>query len=95
MITVEVKHIEQIANGRHVAWNVVIITVHFRVGQVIAAAIAEFCIQHPVPFHEFHKRGMLVIGVTDMAAVEKGETAMMGMRGPVPKKSTHWMKPES
>jgi hypothetical protein len=26
---------------------------------------------------------------------ENGETAIIGMRGPVPKKSTGWMKPES
>jgi len=27
--------------------------------------------------------------------IEKGDTAIIAMRGPVPKKSTGWMNPES
>ena len=68
---VEVEHIEQVADRRHVAWHISVLTVLailFRIRQVIAAAVAERGIQNPVPFNEFHERGMLVIGVADMAA---------------------------
>ena len=63
----EVKQIEQVADGRHVARHVGVVVL-IRIGQIIPAAIAELGVEHPVPFDEFHERGMLAIGVADMAA---------------------------
>src|SRR5215472_17035879 len=67
-VTVEVKRIEQVADSRHVAWHVDVIIALFRVGQIVAAAVTERRMKPPVPFHEFHERGMLVVDVADMAA---------------------------
>lgn len=66
-MSVKVKHVEQVADSRHVARHVGISAL-IRIEQIIAAAIAESGVEHPVPFHEFHERGMLVVGVADMAA---------------------------
>lgn len=51
---VKVEHVEQIANGRHVARHIGMSAL-IRIGQIIAAAIAECGVEHPVPFHEFHE----------------------------------------
>jgi len=66
-MSVKVKHVEQIADSRHVARHVGVSAL-IRIGKVIATAIAESGVQHPIPFHEFHERGVLVINVADMAA---------------------------
>jgi hypothetical protein len=67
LMKVKIEHVEQVADGRHVVRHVRVGALN-RIGQVIAAAIAESGVEHPVPFHEFHERGMLTVGVADMAA---------------------------
>ena len=94
VMVIEVEQIEQVADGRHVARHVGVVVLT-RIGQVIEAAVAQRGIEHPVPFDKLYKRGMLAIVWLIWPPVEKGETAIIGMRGPVPKKSTGWMKPES
>jgi hypothetical protein len=71
VLNVKVKHVEQVADGRHVARHVarhVSVGALNRIGQVIAAAIAERGVEHPVPFHKFHEGGMLIVDVADMTA---------------------------
>src|SRR5215472_16868598 len=72
LVTFEVKHVKEVADGWHVARHVDVIVVVFRIGQIVAATITERGGKHPVPFNEFHEGGMLVIGVTDMAAGGEG-----------------------
>lgn len=66
-MSVKVEHVEQVADGGHVARHVGMGAL-IRIGQIIAAPIAEGGVEHPVPFHEFHERGVLVVNVADMAA---------------------------
>jgi Asp/Glu/hydantoin racemase len=66
VVMIEVEHVEQVANGRHVARDIGVITILYRIGKIIAASVAEFGIEHPVPFDEFHERGVLIVAVTDM-----------------------------
>ena len=67
LFNVEVKHVEQVADGRHVL-RYIRLSALIRIGQVIAAAITESSVEHPVPLDEFHERGVLVVSVVDMAA---------------------------
>ena len=64
----EVEQVEQVADGAHVARHVVLVTALNGIGQVIAAAVAESGIEHPVPFDELHKGRMLAINVANMSA---------------------------
>src|SRR5271169_4734924 len=68
VMMIEVKQIEQVADGRHVARHVGVVPMLLGIGQVIAAPVAERAIEHPVPFDEFHERGMLTIDMANMAA---------------------------
>src|SRR5215472_6515597 len=68
----EVEQVEQVADGRHVARHVMLVTALSGIGQVIAAAVAEGGIEHPVPFDELHEGGMLAIDVADMTASREG-----------------------
>jgi hypothetical protein len=65
---IQIKQIEQVADGGHVGWDVGIVFVKSRIGQIVAAAIAERGVEHPIAFDEFHERGMLGIDVADMAS---------------------------
>src|SRR5262249_18730575 len=89
-LTVEVKHVEQIADGRHVARNVGVTIIVFRIGQIVAAAVTERGTKLPVPFNEFHKRGMLVIDVADMASGGEGRNRDHGNARTGAKK-IHWL----
>src|SRR5215472_18045194 len=62
----EVKHVEEVADGRHVERHVDVVVVVFRIWQIVAATVTELRGKHPVPFDEFHERGMLVIGVANV-----------------------------
>src|SRR5258707_8302266 len=64
----EIEQGEQVANRRHVGWNVRIVAVKPRIGQIVAAAVPERGIEHPVPFNEFEERGILGVNVADMTA---------------------------
>ncbi len=57
IVTIKVKQVEQVPNGRHVPRNVLIVVIvtHARIGQIVAAASAERGMEHPVPFHKFHE----------------------------------------
>ena len=70
-MVIKVEQIEQIADGRHVARHVRAVVLN-GIGQVIATAVAERGIEHPVPFDELHERGVLAIDVADMAARREG-----------------------
>ena len=39
---IEVEHVEEIANGRHVDGDIRTIIIHPRIGKIVAAALAEF-----------------------------------------------------
>src|SRR5215467_7561168 len=68
----EVEQVEQVADGRHVARHVMLVTTLNGIRQVIATAVAEGGVEHPVPFDELHEGGMLAIDVADMAASREG-----------------------
>src|SRR5258705_8929598 len=72
---VEIEQVEQVANGRHVGWHVRIAIVKPRIGEIVAAAVAERGIEHPVPFNELNERGMLCVDVADMTAPREGRNS--------------------
>ena len=63
----KVEHVEQVADGWHVARHVVLVPTLTWIRQVIAASITQGT-EHPVPLYELYKRRMLAIHVTDMSA---------------------------
>lgn len=63
----KVEQVEQVADSRHVARHVVLITALNGIGQVIAAAIAERGAEHPVPLYKLHEGRMLAINVANMS----------------------------
>ncbi len=67
----EIEQIEQVPDSRHIARHVGWAVLN-GIGQVIATAVAERGIEHPVPFNELHERGMLAVYVADMAAGREG-----------------------
>ena len=67
---VEIEHVEQVADRRHVDGNIGIFIFGARIGQVIAAALAELA-EIPVPFDEFHERRMFAIDVGDVTAARE------------------------
>jgi hypothetical protein len=67
VIPVEIEHIEQVSDGRHVDGNIGIVIVGARIGQVIAAALAELA-EMPIPLDEFHKGRVFPINVVDVTA---------------------------
>jgi hypothetical protein len=67
VISVEIEHIEQVSDCRHVDGNIGIVIVGARIGQIIAAALAELA-EIPIPFDEFHKGRMFTINVRDVTA---------------------------
>src|SRR5262245_48860193 len=66
-VAIEVEHIEQVADRRHVARHIGVV-VMLRVGEVVAAARCQLLLEPPVPLDEFHERGMLVVDVADAPA---------------------------
>lgn len=64
---VEVEHVEEVADRRHVDGNIGIFILGARIGQVIAAALAELA-EIPVPLDEFHEGRMLAVDVGDVTA---------------------------
>src|SRR5579862_142951 len=73
----EVEEVKQVANGGHVAWNILVVVLN-GIGEVVAAAEAESGVEHPVSFDELHDRGVLVISVADMAAGGEGRNGDHG-----------------
>ena len=69
---IEVEQVEQVADGRHVARRMGVVAILLGIGQVVAAAVAERGVEHPVPFDELHEGGVLVIDVADVAAGGEG-----------------------
>ena len=67
MIPAEIEHVEQVSDRRHVDGNVDVVVVDARIGQIIAAALAELA-EIPVAFDEFHEGGMFAIDVGDVTA---------------------------
>src|SRR5229473_5660849 len=67
MISVEIEHIEQVSDCRHVDGNIGMVIVGARIGQIIAAALAELA-EIPIPLDEFHKGRMFTINVGDVTA---------------------------
>jgi hypothetical protein len=70
-VLVEPEQIKQIADGRHVEWNVRVLRVHDGIGEVVAAAVGER-LEPPVTLDELHDRSMVGVGVADVAAAGKG-----------------------
>ena len=64
---IEIEHVEQVADRRHVDGDVVVVITHARVRQVVAAAVAQLA-EMSVAFDELHERGILAVDVRDMAA---------------------------
>ena len=64
----KVEQVEQVANSRHVARDVVLVTALNWIGQVIPAAVAECGTEHPVPLYELYERRMFAINVANMSA---------------------------
>src|SRR5579862_3935700 len=75
VIVIEVEQIKEIADRGHVMRYIIIriaIMTLDRVGQIVAAPIAERLVELPVPLDELHERGMLVIDVADVTAGREG-----------------------
>src|SRR5882757_4647209 len=71
----EIEQVEEVTNGRHVGRHVRIVIVKLGIGQIVAAAVAERCIEHPVPFNELNEGGMLGVDVADMTAPREGRNS--------------------
>ena len=67
VISAEIEHIEQVSDCRHVEGNIKIVIVGARIGQIIAAALAELA-EIPIPLDEFHKGRVFTIDVGDVTA---------------------------
>jgi len=68
MALIEVEEIEQVTNGRHVSRHVRIVVILLGIGQVVAAAIAEYALNLPVASMKLHEGRMLVVDVADVAS---------------------------
>ena len=66
---VKIEQVEEVADGGHVGWDVGIVVLKPRIGQIVSAAAAERSVEPPVAFDEFHERGVLGIDVADVAAL--------------------------
>jgi hypothetical protein len=64
----EVEHVEEVAENRHIVGNVGIGFVELRIGEIVAAAIRQR-IEAPVVLDEFHKGSMVAVRVLDMATL--------------------------
>src|SRR5712691_11491263 len=62
MVAIEVEHVEEIANGWHVYGDVGVVTPHHWIGQVVAAAVAQW-LEMPVAFDKLEHRGVVSIRV--------------------------------
>jgi len=58
----EVEHIEQIADRRHVGWDIGIAGGHDRVRQIVTAAAGER-LQSPISLDEFQDRSVVAVAV--------------------------------
>src|SRR5262245_61970062 len=67
MILVEVEHVEEIANSWHVHGDIGVVTPHYWIGQVIAAAAGQW-LEMPVTFDELEHGSMVRIRVYHFAA---------------------------
>jgi hypothetical protein len=92
----QIEQIEQIADGGHVARDVFIVVIPlYGIGQIVAAALLSVPLSIQFRSMNFTNEECSLYTWLTWPPVEKGDTAIIGMRGPVPKKSTGWMKPES
>src|ERR1700719_322950 len=64
---VEVKHVEQIADGRAVLGHVRVALTRFWIGQIVAAAVSKR-IQVPIALDELQNRDVIAVGMVHMAA---------------------------
>src|SRR5262245_29557336 len=64
---IEVEHIEQVTDRRHVGRDIGIVGGHDRVRQIVAAAAGER-IQSPISLDEFQDRSVVAVAVSDPAA---------------------------
>ncbi len=91
---VEVERVEQVSKRRAVGRHIRIVLRERRVGEVIAAAVGKR-LEVPVALDELQQRNVVAIVMIDFPPVEYGERISSGTRGPSPKKSIDWTKPES
>src|SRR5262249_6426754 len=70
-VLVELKHIEEITDGRAVERHIGIVVIDDRVRQIVAAAACQR-LQMPVALDELHNRGVVGIGVVDVASLGEG-----------------------
>ena len=90
-VVIESEQVHKAADGRPIFGHItVVVTLVDRVRQIISAPIRDLR-KIPVLFDELQQRGMVVVGVIDMALLGEGQTAMNGMRVPSPRKSTGWI----
>ena len=71
MVPVEVEHVEEIANGWHVPWNLGVRILHYWIGQVVTAAAGQR-LQIPVALDELQDRDVIRVSVVDVAAFGEG-----------------------
>lgn len=67
---IEMEHIEQITERGAVQWNIRIIVIHNRVGEVVPAPMSQR-LQSPVPLDELEDGNMISVSVIDVAASGK------------------------
>ena len=70
MVSIEMKQIEEIPDGRTVPRYIRIISICNRVREIIPAAPSQR-LQIPIPLDEFQNRDVIGVGVADVAAPRK------------------------
>src|SRR4029077_13617044 len=71
MIAVEIKYVEEIADGRAVERDVGIVVVNTGVREIVPACLGQR-FQAPVPLDELQDRNVVGIGVVDMPTLAEG-----------------------
>src|SRR6516164_11208309 len=67
MTVIEIEHVEEIPDRRHVDRYPRVLVVHFWVRQIVAATIGNLA-EMPVPFDEFQNRNLVGVGVRHASA---------------------------
>jgi len=67
VVRVEVEHVKEVAESRHVMGNVRVVFVELRIGKIVAAATGKGR-KTPIALDKLHKGGMVAVRVLDMAA---------------------------
>ena len=87
VIRVEVKKVEHVVDSGAVHRHIGILRVGDRVREVVAAAIGDR-LQTPIPLDELDDRDVVGVVVGNVAGLQYGDTTIIGMRVPSPKKSS-------